>query len=65
MGNAVVNFFVGYLVALTLFWVTEPLWLNSEEEKEHWSEQDWWTNRHLTRYDDLHDDDPDKPNLFG
>lgn len=40
------------------------LWLLREEDKPHWSEEDWWVNRHQRRFDDLHDDDPDKPNLF-
>lgn len=35
-----------------------------KEEKQHWSHQEWWVNRHEHRFDDLRDDDPDKPNLF-
>jgi len=33
-----------------------------EQEKPHWSTEDWWVNRHLTRFDDLHDGD--YPSLF-
>lgn len=38
--------------------------LTNEEEKTHWSQQDWWVNRREHMFDDLRDDDPDKPNLF-
>jgi hypothetical protein len=59
----VLNILVWYAFYFMIIWAAEPLWLNNEE-KEHWSEQGWWTNRHLTRHDDLRDDDLDKPNLF-
>lgn len=49
----------------TLAWFVEQIMLNNKEEKTHWSQQDWWVNRREHRFDDLRDDDPDKPNLFG
>lgn len=58
------------------WWTLVTLWLGflalarlidymlEEPEKPHWSTEDWWTNRHQRRFDDLHDGGPDKPNLF-